>query len=199
MTKNLTVLFTLLFTSLSYANTQTSSIKVESKKAITKNSKENRENIKYQFTVGAGVKYSSNAENYNLSYFEKPNLRYGLQFSKLSNYGGDNRGNALSINRTEFKGNSYYTKIEASLTKRIYTDRYYWNKPEGLELAYTKDETVTYASFGYIIGNQWQWKNFTIGTDWVGIHANLNDKRKNENSNVKFILSLLNFSVGASF
>ena len=48
------------------------------------------------------------------------------------------------------------------------------------------------------IGNQWQWKNFTLAMNWIGINYQIigDDKFSNKSGTTA---NLLNFNIGMSF
>ncbi|HWU43533.1 MAG TPA: hypothetical protein VN132_08850 [Bdellovibrio sp.] len=71
-------------------------------------------------------------------------------------------GTSVGVNYKHFAGNSFYFKGGVDYR----TISYEYNDSWSPEVYNFKGRGVD-ASF--LIGNQWQWDNFTLGCDWVGI------------------------------
>ncbi|WP_374077265.1 hypothetical protein [Bdellovibrio bacteriovorus] len=82
------------------------------------------------------------------------------------------RTKVFGLHHKHFFGNSFYTK--AGLDYRQAKYDYYYDANEN----YSFEGDGIVASFA--IGNQWQWQNFTLGCDWVGLSASLTRNIKNE-------------------
>ncbi|UYL10212.1 hypothetical protein B9G69_006420 [Bdellovibrio sp. SKB1291214] len=73
-----------------------------------------------------------------------------------------NKGNSVAINIKHFTGNTFYVK--GGLGYR--TIDYSYNYEDTVADAYNFQGNVLYTNV--LIGNQWQWSNFTLGCDWFG-------------------------------
>lgn len=122
-------------------------------------------------------------------------------------------GQSIGVHLKHFVGNSFYYR--AGLDYR-WLDYEYTYDNSGFDAAAAFKGTSAAVTFN--IGNQWHWKNFNLGCEWVGLSApilsNISDKRFASNSAVYDIndfnddqetlvkdlnLNLLRFYLGASF
>lgn len=70
-------------------------------------------------------------------------------------------GTAIGIHFKHFLSNSFYIKAGLDYRETDYSYRYAWS----LNRIGFKGNSV---NASVIIGNQWQWQNFTWGCDWIG-------------------------------
>ncbi|WP_413294509.1 hypothetical protein ACLSU7_05250 [Bdellovibrio sp. HCB185ZH] len=75
-------------------------------------------------------------------------------------------GFAVEINYRRFITNSFYfgTGLNQRSVHSEGTDEWAGNE-------FSFDGTTT--ALGFVIGNQWQWQNFMLGCDWVGVNIPL--------------------------
>lgn len=166
---------------------------------------ENRKKLTYQTTFSViGGEYSGYKSNFTIAagYFLNDanliNLRYSFQNSSgapenTSTVDYPETLRAISIGNRHFFGNSF------NLLSSIY-----WKQHSKFDRA--NGHTYLFKDYGagISIGNEWQWKNFTMGCDWFGLNHSL-VKIKNTFPTTSFGLdqeltaSLLKFYLGYSF
>lgn len=73
-------------------------------------------------------------------------------------------GQSLGVHFKKFAGNSFYVRTGLDYRKIDYN---YKNSPFSATEEMSFDGHSIAANFQ--IGNQWQWENFTLGCDWVGV------------------------------
>lgn len=73
----------------------------------------------------------------------------------------------------QFFGNSFYVRGGVDFRKVDYNRSF--NYTSGLGSSYDSSSVSKFqgesTALSLVIGNQWQWDNFTIGCDWIGITA----------------------------
>ena len=74
--------------------------------------------------------------------------------------------NSLSLHVKKFLANSFYVKGGIDYSTVKYNNKYIFTSSANKD-AYGFEGNMVSASI--LIGNQWQWENFTLGCDWVGI------------------------------
>lgn len=125
----------------------------------------------------------------------------------------DVKSKSFGVHAKNFAGNSFYYRFGVD-----YRDLEYQYTDNFITTTYrTFDSKSWGVTFG--IGNQWQWKNFTLGCDWVGVTLPLSKKYSNESVTTsgslafeqsenedakkdlteKTQINLLRFYLGASF
>jgi hypothetical protein len=215
----MTLMSTLSFADIKPANT-TNQMTIDKdiknlSKTISNDSASNRMDKKYSLNATIlGLNFSTSALSAEASYFLNPTTTLGLQYSSLMNTSRDDTnsdqeaklweddgvGSAITINAKKFLSNSFYAK--AGL---------YYRTQKSVERTLTRNGVLEEAEYGEYediglsvsIGNQWQFKNFTLGADWIGISNSLSildqeGTKKYTTADLKS-LSALNFYVGASF
>ncbi|MDG0817129.1 hypothetical protein [Bdellovibrio svalbardensis] len=71
-------------------------------------------------------------------------------------------GSTVGLHYKKFFGNSFYAKIGLDYRSVTYKYKYpFTGNQEGF--------TGESLGAGLVIGNQWQWENFTLGCDWIGL------------------------------
>ena len=84
-------------------------------------------------------------------------------------------GHAVGVAYKRFFGNSFY--ISASLDQR---ESSYRESDDSFTPPYTYSFDGSSTLLGLVIGNQWQWQNFTLGCDWIGAGKPVATKISNE-------------------
>ena len=154
----------------------------ESSKAQTQSSREentslnNRQNKKYQLSVGVGNEYSFAAFTLTAGYFIDPSQVITLRYSRITQ---DIESEAVSnelhkiraytLGYRKFLGNSF--NIQPTMYYRKSSTDYV---NEGAVKS-VGTPNLTYDDFGvgFKIGNEWQWKNFVLGIDWIGLNKTI--------------------------
>lgn len=138
---------------------------------------------------------------------------YTYDFSFASNY--DIKTNSFGVHYKRFVGNSFYYRGGIDYRNVDYSHISYdiFTPSTILSREIFKGSSIT-ATF--LIGNQWQWENFTLGCDWFGIAlpvtsqvdsesvsgtspSQKNLKDEEENFLKKETSTSLRFYLGASF
>ncbi|MBT4793049.1 MAG: hypothetical protein HON90_15860 [Halobacteriovoraceae bacterium] len=181
---------------------------------VINESEVNREGKRFTLNTSLfGSSFSASSSAIELGYHLNTNTILSAQYTKLvSNSSGwndneaekdiwlrDGRGHAISIGAKQFVSNSFYFKPEIysrsqekvhSFTRSYYgDDRYISNIKDG----YIEDVGVSFK-----IGNQWQWDNFTLGCDWIGITKSVSAIKQTGKIDQEDInsFSVLNFYLG---
>jgi hypothetical protein len=160
-----------------------------------------RNSLKYQVTLplsgmAYSVMYTSGLE---VSYFQKKDTNIGfryLDFDEPRAYEGSYKGKVLETFYKKFTGNSFY--IRSTLFYR----------EMNIDEVDDTDYVFRDLGIGFSIGNQWQWKYFTLGCDWIGINTRLatlhyEDTKRSKalfkTNGYSFTANVLNFYIGYSF
>lgn len=154
-------------------------------------SKEERADKKYQFLIQQGYEYKTIGQSLMFSYFIDEDNQIGLRggFGKED----DDRETYLAIQSKHFLANSFYVAPE------IYYLNYF-EDDDSDNWFDNKDEKITALGFGVRIGNQWQFKTFTIGCDWFGMGKNIAHwTRTDDVFSHRYTFTILNFYLGWSF
>lgn len=78
----------------------------------------------------------------------------------------EREGATVGLHAKRFLSNSFYVKGGLDYTKMKYNANYIWTSAPNKE-AYGFEANLISAAL--VIGNQWQWDNFTLGCDWIGL------------------------------
>ncbi|MFM6928035.1 MAG: hypothetical protein ACKOX6_06190 [Bdellovibrio sp.] len=89
-------------------------------------------------------------------------------------------GSHIGLHFKHFAGNSFYFKTGIDYRQIQYRYNYNSLTTDG---AYDFEGNSIGASF--VIGNQWQWDNFTLGCDWIGLTAPLTSEVTHEHVSVE--------------
>lgn len=122
--------------------------------------------------------------------------------------------NSLGVHYKKFTGNSFYYRIGGDYRTVNYDYQFVWTASP----TDTRHFKGTSLAATFVIGNQWQWENFTLGCDWVGLTmpltSSVSDRRvvstdmdydnKRVDDDIDLYtkntsLNLLRFYLGASF
>lgn len=154
-------------------------------------SAENRVDKSYQAAIFTGYDYKVSGVSFMAAKFIKPNDLLGFKGGVANE--GDDHQTTFAIQYKKFVENSFYIAPE------IYYLNYSELDKSPSLLDYT-DERVTALGLGFRIGNQWHWKNFNIGCDWIGVGSNLVHWRRSDDFlSLPFTFTFLNFNAGWSF
>jgi hypothetical protein len=185
---------------------------LEANPYVIKRSYDHREDKKFQILARMGIDYTETGVGLGLGYFlSRQHLIELSYFSSDEDYESDSSYSdrveelrVISLGSKIFSGNSFY------MSPAIFYSDY--------EYSYTCNDCFIFSDrsfkrsdlgISFRIGNQWQWDNFTLGCDWIGIQygvENINksgrrgglipDVRDNE---TWISATLLNLSMGVSF
>ena len=96
-------------------------------------------------------------------------------------------------------------QTNVTLQYKRFTDNSFYLAPEIFYLNYTekfnrsKDDELTGMGLGLRLGNQWQWDNFTLGCDWVGIGRTMVYFKSTTSDKNFYTVTLANVYLGWSF
>ena len=168
----------------------------------------NRDGLKYTVDFNlTGQMLQSQATGINLGYFKDLNNIIYLSFFNLdtNNYSWVDEeledGYMIEVALKHFTGNSFYIRPSLYLrSQQLADDEDYDNATDSyLATDITDYQTV---GIGFNIGNQWQWENFTLGCNWIGIRKDITTIDKDgpgTDAYTEVTGELLNFYLGASF
>lgn len=165
---------------------------------IEGNSRENRENLNLQLSLGPGIEMGIPIFSYTIGYYLKPDAVLTARYSERHDYTGDTGRKGLTAIKAGYKkfaGNSFY-----------YQPAVYFRNTSHITSAHYKYEDV---GLGLRIGNEWQWENFMLGIDWIGINHSLFEVNEEIHPNVpvpnnidvdeKFSFDFIGLYLGYSF
>ena len=180
----------------------------------------NREDKSYSINATLfGSSFGASTTSLEIGKHLKTNTILSIQFSSLSNENledldendkeyhfneareRDGYGKYVSVGIKQFTSNSFYYKPEIYARsqelvhdkKVLIGDKYYHDTEE--------KGTIEDVGISFKIGNQWQWENFTLGCDWIGLTRTLAMTKKTGKvySNNKNSATAMNFYIGYSF
>ncbi len=127
-------------------------------------------------------------------YFLTPNDLLGLKLGSLS---GKENQNSIAIQYKRYFGNSFYAAPELFYLRSYEEINGFWADVFNIN----QREYASYKSLGagVRIGNQWTWKNFTLGCDWIGIGQRFGTFHKDTSKLHNTTYTLLNFIIGMSW
>jgi hypothetical protein len=141
-------------------------------------SEHNRMGINHQLLLGTG---------YSVSPIPSTSLAYAYQFDRKNAIHVEASSGlypflfftkvktaTAGLHYKRYVGNSFYFRTGLDTRTIILEDNGLWSTAAGREYGRTTDLTAA-----FVIGNQWQWENFTLGTDWIGVNtpiANMDQK-----------------------
>ncbi len=177
--------------------------------ANSDSSSENRKNLKFQGTLDIiGREYiAAGTTTVSLGYFLNPDNLLLINYSNFNGEYVDDAAiklRATSVGLRRFTGNSF------NYTPNIYYRRHRADYYQEGSFRRIGGANIIYedVGVGINIGNEWQWKNFTMGCDWFGMNATLVKIHDEEQSvghmeeadlTRGFTFNLLHFYVGVSF
>lgn len=151
-------------------------------------SQENRQNKVLEIAILSGFDYTNSVDQLQVSYFLDQDNLIGLKAGKGGN--GKEKQTDFALQYKHYAGNSFYLAGEIM----------YLNTLEDTDWI-LGDKYSKYTSLGahIRIGNQWSWKNFTLGCDWIGVGQRFVVFTKEDPSYYDTTLTLLNVLIGFSF
>lgn len=211
-------LTTLVLASLSlgaFAATETATtIKPQAITEIVNSSELARADKQFQITYGGGFNQLLPSTGVQLGYFLDANNVLGLEMYRF-NDDNDNdydtkpesmySGSTIELSYQKYMGNSFYIQPSVIYRNATTIDTYTANyvNDAWTVVEYEGKTSFTDLSVGFKIGNQWQWNNFTLGCDWIGITRHLSMLEQSGDKSATFPrrngISLLNLYIGASF
>ena len=153
---------------------------------VENSSAHNRMNKKYSLTVmpiGFGPLNGIDSE-INVGYFLDRKSIVSVRYNNLvkgntctGSLSCSDSGKAYGVSYKRFFGNSFYVNTAIDQREISYSETQsdlgagnYWFNFKG-------SSTI----FSVVVGNQWQWKSFTLGCDWAGLGVPLAHQITNEN------------------
>lgn len=130
--------------------------------------------LTFQYQSGGVGPISYSTQGFIAGYHVSPNQVLQVELTSGGDRWGDNTsrsdGKTMGFYYKQFNGNSFYFKtgLEYSTLDRYYN--YGWISNVASD-GYSYKGSKVSASIS--IGNQWQWENFTLGCDWIGISVPL--------------------------
>lgn len=133
---------------------------------------------------------------------------------KFELFGFTMKSSSYAVRYKKFNGNSFYWRVGGMVRTFDYNTNFSLFSDDQ-----SKNGKVSVTSIGFdgAIGNQWQWDNFTIGCDWIGLFVPLvgsytvsrpegstdawynNEKNDAEKLSKRGSMEALRFYLGASF
>ncbi len=163
-------------------------------------SKAARENKKFGLLIGSGRETTASALHAAIDVYLNPDLILqlkGVSDSEDVYDGVKDSENSVNLGLKIFQGNSFYIKPSVGYLKYSEVDTISFIIGQVLQV--TTDANQLSAVTGSLaIGNQWQWKNLSIGVEWVGVTHTL-ATLDYENDPKKTFLTALQLSFGANF
>lgn len=98
--------------------------------------------------------------------------------SAYFNSGSQVKSGSFGVHYKRYASNSFYWRSGVDLRKFEY--KYFYDSINGPAYDVTREFDGTSLAFNFQIGNQWQWQNFTLGCDWVGISVPVQSDIKND-------------------
>ena len=209
------------------SNLSTQQITNNFQQSIVRNSADARKNKKFSVDLSLiGVQFNTSSYGIEGSYFLDSDTVISVEAILLSNYGitpknteGQDLNNSISDetdNLWQENGEGYAIGVNFKrfLTNTLYLKGggYYRNQKIVSSTASIGGVLIESESdFGEVndlgaslsVGNQWQWKNFTIGADWIGFNQSLLILEQNSSNDFSTSdissLNLLSLYIGYSY
>ena len=90
----------------------------------------------------------------------------------------DVKGSSVGVHYKIFIGNSFY--VRAGVDQRHVDYQYQYDSIFGTGYSTSSSFKVDSTAASLVIGNQWQWDNFTLGCDWIGFTSPFSHKFSEE-------------------
>lgn len=173
----------------------------------TQESKEARPNLKYQLAVAIlGREYIGNGVTVSAGHFLSPNDLVTLRYTT---YNGSNdkalqKLRALTAGYRHFWGNSF--NVMPTVYYRRNTADYF--KEDHVTVTGSSNLIYEDIGLGIRLGNEFQWKNITLGCDWLGVNHTLKKLNHEERAQgtidslklqKNLTITLLSFYLGYAF
>jgi hypothetical protein len=153
----------------------------------------NREDLDFSVGFGYGMTYTVPAASVNAEIFldAKQTIIIGMvgvkDRERINDPLLDDTLKAISLGYKRFVGNSFYFAANIYYRKHDIA-----LKLDGEDDLFAENSVSTYSfedlGGGFRIGNQWQWSNFTLGVDWLGVNRSIfliEEKLKNYSEGLK--------------
>lgn len=177
----------LLLSQIALATTSENVIVIERPKAVYQDSSEyNRMNKQYLLSLqafginptgmaGGGLTAGMYLDRNSILFAEVTNNANQSTF-----FGSDYniKGTSVGVHYKRFVGNSFYVRAGADYRTVDYKYKYssFVSSNFDSESSFIGESLAA----SLVIGNQWQWENFTLGCDWIGVTAPFSSKIKED-------------------
>lgn len=94
---------------------------------------------------------------------------------EVSSYSGTKNARSFGAHYKRFVSNSFYWRAGAE-----YISQHIKRDYKGTGYTGSYDIEITRLAGTFVIGNQWQWDNFTLGCDWFGVTAPISSQITSE-------------------
>ena len=161
--------------------------------AFAKTSREERALKDYELTLQLGFDYRMTTSQAGVMYFLNADNLIGLKVGDTTS--DSKKQTNVSFQYKHFTGNSFYVAGEVFYLNTLDDENWVAN------LFLQDEQYAHYSSMGagVRIGNQWTWRYFTLGVDWVGVGQRVGVFRRDYADSEKTTLTLLNVMAGLSF
>lgn len=149
---------------------------------------------KVEFTVSAGVDYRMSPTQVAAYYFFDKNNLLGLKAGVDRN--GEERQTNVALQFKHFTGNSFYIAPEVFYLNTREDEDWFLNEVFNIKKSYA--EYISYG-VGVRIGNQWSWRHFSLGVDWIGVGRRIGVVRRDTDDLSTTTFTLFNIYAGLSF
>lgn len=148
----------------------------------------------FELTVSAGVDYRLSPTQLAAYYFMDKNNLLGLKAGVDRN--GEERQTNFALQYKHFTGNSFYVAPEVFYLNTREDEAWFIN-----DLFNIKKQYAEYVSMGVgvRIGNQWSWRHFSLGVDWIGYGRRVGIFRRDTETLSDNTWTLFNLYAGLSF
>lgn len=156
-------------------------------------SEEERANKQYELTLQVGADYRMSPTQIAAMYFIDSRNLVGLKMGVDRQ--GEERQTNIALQYKYYTSNSFYVAGEAFYLNTREDVNGFWGEVFDLH------DYAEYSSLGagIRIGNQWTWKYFTLGCDWIGIGQRVGTFKKETSALNETTFTLFNVIIGASF
>lgn len=158
-------------------------------------SQEERANKTVEVTAHFGYNYLMGSSGIGAMYFMDANNLVGLNLGSGNDGDDEEKETYFALHYKHYTGNSFYITGGAFYLNSTEDVNGFW----GDVFNYQKEADFTSLGAEVRIGNQWSWKHFTLGCDWIGIGHRFVTFEKESDDVDDVTFTLLNLNIGASF
>lgn len=186
------------------------------KRVVLDESMANREGKNYTLNAAiTGLSFGAASAGIEFGYFFDENTVLNVQALTLESmfteesesFYQDGKGSALNVSLKKFTGNSFYIKPGIYRRSQRVVDSATWRFSGGESNVISRDASdFVDVGISFAIGNQWQWENFTLGCDWIGLSRSLSILESSDEGDGASLAQsdlnsgqLLNFYLGYTF
>ncbi len=177
-------------------------------RVVVDESRMNRENLKFTFDFNlTGQMLQSQASGINIGYFKDLDNIIYLSYFELEHNDYDwfdeelDNGYIIEAALKHFVGNSFYIRPSIYFYSQELADDEDYDSASNSYII--TDKTVYKAAgVGFNIGNQWQWENFTVGCNWIGVRKDISimdEDGPGTDAYQEVTAEFMTFYLGASF